>query len=71
MLAAAPACRYGRAIGICSGGSIRLAVTAFKFQLGRFLIKHQELLGHKHVETTMIYTHVLNRGGSGVVSPLD
>lgn len=31
----------------------------------------QELLGHRNVKTTMIYTHVLNRGGRGVLSPLD
>ena len=31
----------------------------------------QELLGHKNVNMTMIYTHVLNKGGHGVRSPID
>lgn len=38
---------------------------------GQYIHTIQELLGHKDVQTTMIYTHVLNKGGKGVVSPLD
>jgi integrase len=38
---------------------------------GRVAASTQELPGHSAVSTTMIYTHVLNKGGRGVASPLD
>jgi hypothetical protein len=47
---------------------------AFPTQLvesGYYIRTMQELLGHKDVKTTMIYTHVLHRGGKSVKSPVD
>ena len=38
---------------------------------GYDILTVQELLGHRDVKTTMVYTHVLNRGGLGVHSPLE
>lgn len=39
--------------------------------LAALLFLYSEVLGHKDVSTRQIYTHALNRGGRGVLSPLD
>lgn len=64
--------------GAVAGLSARVTRRTFRYCFVTHLLEArcdirtaQELLGHTHVRTTMVQTHVLNRGGRGVRSPLD
>ncbi|QNP40215.1 integron integrase [Lysobacter solisilvae (ex Woo and Kim 2020)] len=65
------ACQRAGIVKPVSAHTLRHSFATHMIEAGYDIRTVQELLGHKDVATTQIYTHVLNRGAGGVVSPLD
>jgi integron integrase len=65
------ACKSAGIVKPVSAHTLRHSFATHMIEAGYDIRTVQELLGHKDVATTQIYTHVLNRGAGGVVSPLD